>query len=186
MNSEKKTRFLNAAEIERGIDEVAKLAKAQRARVALIGGAALQLYGSDRLTKDIDLAADRQLEGIRALGSLDVGGIRGQTESGVPVDLVLRDDKYQRLYEDALDHAERVEDLPLPVVTAEYLIAMKMAAGRAKDDLDLHFLIGERKADMSKARKIIERHLGPYAADEFDCLVDECEWERSRPHRRRY
>src|SRR5437762_2511114 len=66
MTSGKKTRFLDAHEIERGIQEVAQLAAAQGVRVALIGGAALQLLGSDRLTKDIDFAADRQLDGLAA------------------------------------------------------------------------------------------------------------------------
>ena len=185
MTSGKKTRFLDASEIERGIEEVAELAKTQRVRVALIGGAALQLHGSDRLTKDIDFAADAEVGGIEVIGSLDFGGVEGRTHSGVPVDLVVRDDDYRQLYEEALDHSVCVEDLPLPVVTPEYLIAMKMVAGRGKDEVDLEFLVAESGADLAKAREIIKRHLGPYAADEFDCLVDESEWRRSRRPRRR-
>ena len=180
MTSGKKTRFLDAQEIERGIEEVAQLAAAQGVRVALIGGAALQLLGSDRLTKGIDFAADRQLAGLPALGTLDFGGIKATTPSGVPVALVLRDDKYRALYEAAVDHAMRIDGVPVLVVRSEYLVAMKMVAGRPKDDGDLEFLIGDGGVDLERARAVVSEHLGPYAVDELDRYCDEVAWRRSR------
>jgi hypothetical protein len=176
----KKTRFLDADEIDRGIGEVAQLAAAQGVHVALIGGAALQLLGSDRLTKDIDFAADRLIEGLAAHGPLEFGGVKATTSSGVPVDLVVRDDKYRALYEAAVDHATRVEGVPVLVVGAEYLIAMKMVAGRPKDDADLEFLLSDGGVDLERARAVVSEHLGPYAVDEFERYCDEVAWRRSR------
>lgn len=182
-SSSKKTRFLDADEIERGIGEVAQLATAQGVHVALIGGAALQLLGSDRLTKDIDFAADHLLDGLAAQGSLEFGGIKATTSSGVPVDLVVRDDKYRALYEAAVEHAIRVEGVPVLVVQGEYLIAMKMVAGRPKDDADLEFLIAEGGVDLERAKAVVAEHLGPYAVDELERYHDEVAWRRSRGSR---
>ena len=179
-SSSKKTRFLDPEEIERGIGEVAQLATAQAVRVALIGGAALQLLGSDRLTKDIDFAADRLIDGLAEQGVLDFGGIKATTSSGVPVELVIRDDKYRALYEAAVDHATRIEGVPVVVVRGEYLIAMKMVAGRPKDDADLEFLIADGGVDLERAKAVVSEHLGPYAVDELERYCDGVAWRRSR------
>ena len=180
MSSEKKTRFLDATEIDRGISEVVRLAADQGARVALIGGAALQLLGSDRLTKDVDFVADRVIDGLVIEGMLDFGGIKAKTASGVPVDMVVRDDKYRALYDAAIDHATKVDGVTSLVVPAEFLIAMKMVAGRPKDDADLEFLIAESGVDWSRARAVVEEFLGLYAVDELERYRDETVWRRSR------
>jgi hypothetical protein len=65
-------------------------------------------------------------------------------------------------------------------VDAEYIAAMKMAAGRARDAADLEFLISHQIIDRVKTRRIVHRYLGPYAAKEFDALVSEIEWKVSR------
>lgn len=183
MSSRKKRRFLDPREIERGIDEVARLAREQEVRVALIGGAALQLFGSDRLTKDVDIAASDRIEGIEILGPLDFGGVSGRTPSGVPIDMVIRKDKYAPLYEAAIDQAARVEGVPIPVVTPEFLIPLKMVAGRLKDDADLEFLLLDSDVDYEQARAIVEKFLGLYAADDLDRLRDEFRWRRERGRR---
>lgn len=180
MTSDNKVQFLDRAEIERGLAEVAELAKAQGIGIALIGGVALQLLGSMRFTKDIDFIVGQPLEGVRQTGVLGFGGIKATTASGVPVDLVIRDDDYRVLYETAVERATAVRGVPVPVVPAEYLIAMKMVAGRPKDDADLEFLIADANVDRARARAVIKEHLGPYAADEFDRYCDEVEWRRSR------
>ena len=180
MTSGKKTRFLDATEIDRGIAEVLELAGAQGIRVALIGGAALQLFGSDRLTKDVDFIADQVVDGLAIEGTLDFGGVKAMTTSGVPVDLVVRDDKYRRLYDAAINHASRVEGVAALVVPPEYLIAMKMVAGRPKDDADLEFLIAASGVAWDRARAVVEEFLGIYAVDELERYRDEVAWRRSR------
>jgi hypothetical protein len=188
VTSSKKTRFLDAKEIDRGIAEIAALVSEERTlHVALIGGAALQVFGSDRLTKDVDFAVDgvpsaitRIHRGIVAPSPLSFGGIKGETASGVPVDLVVRADKYRRLYETAIGLAERVDGVPVPVVRPEFLIAMKMVAARPKDEIDLVFLVLDSGADLGKAKAIVEEFLGPYAADDLARIHEEAEWRRQR------
>jgi len=138
---------------------------------------------SDRLTKNIDFAANRLLDGLAAQSSLNFGGIKATTASGVPVDLVVRDDKYRALYEAAVEHATRVEGVPVSVVSGEYLIAMMMVAGRPKDDADLELLIAEGGVDLERAKAVVSEHLGPYALDELERYNDEVAWRRSRGSR---
>ena len=173
-------RFLDPKQLESAAAEVGALAKQEGVRVALIGGFALQHYGSDRLTGDIDFAAASILNGLPGGPPLSFGGVQTTSPSGVPVDLVVREDDYRGLYEEALEKAVQVEGLPVLLVLPEYLAAMKMAAARDRDLLDLEFLLRARAVDAAKARHIIYRHLGPYAAQELDRLVDEVEWKRHR------
>jgi hypothetical protein len=70
--------------------------------------------------------------------------------------------------------------VPVPVVRPEHLVAMKMVAGRARDTADLEFLIGSGTADPVKSRKVVKKFLGLFAAKEFDRLVDEIAWKKSR------
>lgn len=176
----KKVRFLDPAEIERAIGEIARMSSAEDVRVALAGGAALQLMGSDRLTKDVDFVASAVPTGVVTERRLTFGGVKGKSPSGVPVDVIVRDDGYRKLYEEALAQADDVQDVPLRVVTPEHAAAMKLAARRAKDEQDLATLIRLGVLDLPKARAIILKHLGPYAVDEFNSYVDEAEWRKSR------
>ena len=59
---------------------------------------------------------------------------------------------------------------------------MKMAAGRrGKDDADLEFLVAAEVVDIAKARRVIQKFLGIYAAREFDQLVRVVHWKRGTP-----
>lgn len=159
--------------------EVARIAKRQHVRVAMIGGMAMHMFGSPRLTGDVDVVADgpppRSMPVER---QLTFGGVAVRTSGGVPVDWVLRDDDFAPLYDAALNKAPRVPGFPLRVVEPEYIAAMKMAAGRGKDILDLEFLIADEAIDVVATRKIVKRFLGPYAAKEFDVMVKEVEWRK--------
>lgn len=166
-------RFLRPEQIEEAISEVALLAKEQHVEVALVGGIAMQLYGSDRFTKDVDVAADGLLDGLEESGVLSFGGVVARTSAGTEVDVILRNDSYADLYEDALVAPRRLRGVPLPVVSREHLAAMKFAAHRGKDLDDLAFLILETPLNIPRARKIIETHLGRYALNEYQVFVDE-------------
>lgn len=176
-------RFLDPKQLELAVREVSALARQEGIRIALIGGFALQYYGSDRLTGGVDFAAERMLAGLPGGKALSFGGVQTQTSSGIPVDLVVREDDYRALYEEAISKAVTVEELGVPLVLPEYLAAMKMAAARDRDSLDLEFLVRARVFEPPKARQVIYRHLGPYAAQEFDRIVDEVEWKRHRDGR---
>lgn len=175
----RKGRILGAEEIERGLGAVTKRLDDLRVSWALIGGVAMQLYGSRRLTADVDLVVDRaRPEALSGrVGRLSFGGLRGKV-SGVPVDLVERDDEYAELYEEALGRARTIDGRR--VVEPAHLAAIKMAAARPKDEDDLRFLMTEVLDGVGRtvARRIVCRYLGTYAAREWDASVVEAFWRR--------
>lgn len=173
-------KFLDPALLMEAVEQVGALAKAEGVRVALIGGFALQLYGSNRLTGDVDFAAEERVRALPPGPALSFGGEQTEAPNGVPVDVVIRDDDYAGLYEEAVAKAVRVKGVTVPVVRPEYLAAMKMVAGRGRDATDLEFLIASGTVRPERTRKIVKKHLGPYAAGEFDRIVDEVEWKASR------
>lgn len=156
--------------------------------VALAGGVALSLYGSKRLTRDIDILSDRPLRGpgFKNLGSLSFGGQKLLTPSGVPLDVIIRDDKYAELYEAALEASlavsirKRPGGWPIPVVPLEYLLTMKLQASRDKDVLDIEAATGFDAYNEKKTHKIIAEFLGDFAVDEFERIAEYAEWKRER------
>jgi Nucleotidyltransferase of unknown function (DUF6036) len=176
----KRHKFLAPEKLEEAVAEVAYLADQGKMQVALIGGFALQLYGSPRLTGDIDVVAKTRVRGLPAGEALSFGGIQTCAPNGVPVDWVIRNDAYTRLYDEALRRAGRIRGVPILVVRPEYLVAMKMVAGRTKDAADLEWILISGAVDVKAARVVVERHLGPYGAQELDQLVVESRWKASR------
>ena len=172
-------RFLAPETLDEAAREVALLAHDERVPVALIGGYALQLYGSTRLTGDVDVVAGQIIEALPDGEPLSFGGIQTESPNGVPIDLVLRDDDYAKLYEEALVRAVDLQDAPMPVVRLEYLAAMKMGAGRARDEADLEWIILRSGVDLPETRRIVRKYLGTYAAREFDHIVEEARWKSS-------
>ena len=109
------------------------------------------------------------------------GGYRSETSSGIPVDVILRDDEFSELFDEALDRVVEIDGIP--TVPNEYLVAMKMLAGRRKDDGDLEFLLGyggTGVVDMDRAEDVVRRHLGAYAVRELRSLAVEARWLGSR------
>lgn len=178
MKSTRKLNFLGPADVEAAVSEIAEMAAEQGAKIALVGGVAMAAYGSDRLTSDVDVASNLLLVGISHPKRLSFGGVSGRSPSGHPVDIIVRDDAYMLLYEEAIDSSHDV-GLPVPVVLPSYLAALKMAAARPKDEEDLRSLI-RMGLDRPSARLVIKRYLGEYAAREFDSICDEIDWQSSR------
>jgi hypothetical protein len=175
-----KKRFLAPEVLDEAAAEIAQIAEAEHVRTALVGGYALQLYGSPRLTGDLDVVAERAIEALPEGEALSFGGYQSNAPNGVPVDVVLRDDDYVSLYEAALLSAVDVHESPIPVVQPEYIAAMKMVAGRARDEADLEWLITSQTIDLPRTKKIVRQHLGPYAVQEFDRIVEQARWRASR------
>ena len=174
----KKKQYLSTEAIDAGIAEVAEMVRQAKIGAALVGGCALQQYGSDRLTADIDFASTRALSALPPLVALSFGGYQSVTPSGIPVDWIVRADDYAALYEEAVEFAVRMDAVPIKVATPEYLAAMKMVARRKKDDADLDALLQSGLVNVKKARSIIKRLLGTYAADDFDSYVMESKWRK--------
>ena len=184
MSSSSSSRFLDPESLRDAALRVASIATRQRVPVLLIGGYAMQFYGSDRLTGDVDFAASAMLRGLPAGEPLSFGGKQTLAPNAVPLDLVIRNDDFAPLYEAAILKPRHHRSLPgVPIVRAEFLAAMKMVAGRPKDNADLDSLVLSGNLNIPAARKVIAKFLGPYAAQEFDQTVEVAEWQRSRGRR---
>lgn len=154
---------------------------------ALVGGVALQMYGSPRFTKDVDFIMDGPLSdlgSLRHVKRIEFGGDVYTAPNGVKLDLILRNDEYADLYEDALANVVGTPQ-GVYVVRAEHLAAMKLAAGREKDLLDLKWMIRQEDLlDLKKAREIIYRFMGRFGRDRFDDIVDQAMVEKEMQRRR--
>lgn len=181
MTGTSKRKLLGVDAIERGLKEVADIAARDNIQVLLVGGVALQYYGSMRLTVDLDVVALVSLPtGLPNEGPLAIGGTKTHLPGGTPLDWIVPGEDYAGVFEEALLYGRRIETVPIPVASPEYLAAMKMIAGRSKDDLDLIELLQSGEVDVQKARRMIRRLLGVYAAQDFGARVTEAEWRAHR------
>lgn len=177
-SSSSKKRLLSSAEIVSGIAEVARLAQGNR--IMLVGGVALHQYGSDRLTSDIDIVAENKIAAFPPIKTLSFGGYTSMTPSGVPVDVILRNDEHQKCFEEALLYARKLPGVPVLVVSLEYAVVMKMIAHRPKDMADLATIFSMDMLDVQKTRNLVRRHLGSYALNDFDSMVREAAWRKTQ------
>ena len=182
-----KSKFL-APEV---LDSTARLAleivHSKNIQAAVAGGYAMQIYGSPRLTGDVDLIsaeAPRDMGVFRLVEPLTFGGRRYVSADGVEVDLIKREDYLKGLYQEALEKAVETED-GIPIVTPEYLAIIKLAAARPKDEDDLVWLLQEPDlVDRGKALEIADRLLGGrFARDSFQSFMDEADWRTEREKR---
>jgi len=128
------------------IKAVAALAAENGIAWALAGGLAMILYGSDRLTKDVDIVAARLLpEKFKVDGNLRQGGQRysiNTVKRITSVDWITRNDGFRDLFADALSEAVTIGGIP--VLTPEWLVILKFIAGRFKDQEDAVFLLSRK------------------------------------------
>jgi hypothetical protein len=126
------------------LEQVAITAYKENTKWALIGGIAMHIYGSDRMTSDVDVVSEKilSLEAERPLG---FGGERYRTKVGekdVAVDWIVRKDEAKPFYVNALRDA--VEIAGVPIITPEWLVILKYLAGRFKDQQDAVFLLKKK------------------------------------------
>lgn len=141
------------------VEIITKLAEENGIDWALVGGLAMNLYGSDRLTKDIDIIADKLLpmSEKQIVGRLKQGGERYNTETDekvVTVDWIIRNDEFKPLFNEALKAAVKINDVP--VLTPEWLVILKFIAGRFKDQEDAVFLLSRNGL---VDRNLIKEHI---------------------------
>lgn len=139
--------------------QVGKLANQEEINWALAGGLAMHLYGSPRLTKDVDVIASQHLS-LVAEHQLTFGGSSYTIQIGkymVQVDWIVRNDGYEKYYRAALKDAIELPN-GLRVVIPEWLVILKLNAGRQKDFNDIVFLLTqENLVDRPKVKqKVIE------------------------------
>jgi hypothetical protein len=128
------------------VKEVGQLAKQEDIRWAVAGGLAMHFYGSPRLTKDVDIIASQHLS-LTPQHQLTFGGSSYTLQIGkytVQVDWIVRNDGYEKYYKAALKEALELPN-GLRVITPEWLVILKLNAGRQKDFDDIVFLLKQQK-----------------------------------------
>jgi hypothetical protein len=119
----------------------------------------MHLYGSQRLTKDVDIIASQNLS-LTPKHRLSFGGSSYILQVGkyeVPVDWIVRSDGYQKYYRAAISDAIKLPN-GLRVVTPEWLVILKINAGRQRDFDDIVFLLKQQRlVDRPKVKqKVVE------------------------------
>lgn len=138
--------------------------KADKVKIAwaLAGGVAMSYYGSPRLTKDVDIIAEKTLS-LDAERRLGFGGERYRAKVGrktVPVDWIVRADEAKQFYQRALEEAGELYGIP--IVSPEWLVILKYLAGRFVDQQDGVFLLKKKGlVDRRLIRRKITETLGP-------------------------
>jgi hypothetical protein len=126
------------------IEIIADLAEANNIDWALCGEVAMQVYGSPRLTKDIDFIASQTLP-LPITRRLSFGGERYSIKTSrqvVEVDWIKRFDDWKDLYQTALQDATKINGVP--IITPEWLVLFKWFANRYKDQEDAIFLLRQK------------------------------------------
>ena len=163
--------------------------KAGISRFALIGKLAMWVYIEDEsqhtYTKDVDFAVfsseivkieeEASKQGLN-YKQLHIGGI-GIREKGLNIDFIDRRlHGVDQLFVEAIENASgevHVDENPIPVVTVEHLIAMKIVSGEPKDDKDIITLLAVKEVNYEKARNIVEKYLGSITAERLDVFARE-------------
>lgn len=125
--------------------KIGKIAESEKVKWALAGGVAMYLYGSPRLTKDVDVIASNHLS-LKADAPLNIGGNSYTVEVGkyeVTVDWIVRNDGYTKYYRRALEEAVNLPS-GIRLISPEWLVVLKMFAGRQKDYDDAVFLLEQK------------------------------------------
>lgn len=146
----------------KAIEIVGAIANQNGISWAVCGGIAMAVYGSPRLTKDVDIIGSKRLPIKEIIGYLKQGGEHFMVETdkrAVPIDWILRNDDAKKLFEKALGEAVWIDDIP--IVAPEYLVIMKFIAGRFKDQEDAVFLLSHPDlVNREKVKNIIVEVFG--------------------------
>ncbi|HMQ03617.1 MAG TPA: hypothetical protein PKD26_06860 [Pyrinomonadaceae bacterium] len=133
------------------------LAEANGIVCALAGGIAMHIYGFTRATTDVDLIASEKLP-LTSKKKLTFGGESYRIKVGkreVQVDAIVRNDELTAIYQAALADALET-DANVKIISPEWMAILKHLAGRAKDKLDLIWLLQQ---DGLVNRKRIQKNL---------------------------
>ena len=155
--------------------QVGQLATQEEIAWALVGGLAMYFYGSPRMTKDVDIIASNNLS-LEPQHRLSFGGSNYTLQVGkyaVPIDWIVRNDGYQKYYHAALQEAINLPN-GLRIITPEWLVILKLNAGRQKDYDDIVFLL--------KQSKLVDR---PTVKQKVVATIGEDVWLAMLPNFRR-
>ena len=125
-------------------EQVTRVANDNGIAIALAGGIAMHIYGFTRATTDVDMLAQAVLP-LKSRSELSFGGENYQvtvSERTVSVDVIVRNDELTKIYQTALNQAKET-DIGIKIISPEWLVVMKYFSARAKDKIDLIWLLQE-------------------------------------------
>ncbi len=176
----------------RVIAEIAPLAENEKITWALAGGIAMHVYGFTRATIDVDVVASAALS-LDCQKTLSFGGESYLIQVGehlVTVDWIVRDDEFGKLYRLALaDYAET--ESGVKIISPAWLVILKFFSGRAKDKLDLHWLLQqedlvEREEVKSNLTQVVGEDAVFYLWQEFQSEFDYADFLKMRESKSKY
>jgi hypothetical protein len=144
----------------------------------IVGGMAIRAYAPERMTLDVDIlihtadeqAARRALEAAnyRIMGSLSIGGFTAEPlDASMPIDVLVSNASW---LDQALQQPTR-DSAGYPVLARQFLILLKLQAGRAQDIADITRLLRDTDlAERNAIRNVIHNEL-PDQVEDFDALV---------------
>lgn len=143
-----------------------EIADGEQIKYAIAGGLAMHIYGFTRQTSDVDFIAARRLP-LDVSRKLILGGEQYEFHLGekvINVHWILRRDEYKKIYQSALADADTLPN-GWKVVSPEWLVVLKYIAGRAKDELDLQYLLRQKElVQRCKIKKNLEKAVGVHTA----------------------
>lgn len=150
---------------------------ASRVKFVIVGGLATSLYMPKRMTLDVDIltlpsdapAAEAVLLGAGCvkLGPLAIGGSSWRMPDGRCLNLVVLDEPW---VETAVRMPVKGKD-GLPYIALEYLVLMKLGAGRVQDLADISRMLGAAGREaLKKVRRMVRRHR-PADMEDLDSLA---------------
>ncbi len=125
--------------------KIGEIAEKENIEWALVGGIAMYLYGSARLTKDVDIIGSNFVS-LQPNAPLTFGGNNYIIKVGkykVTARWIVRNDGYKKYYQAALADAV-VFPNGIRLISPEWLVVLKMFAGPQKDFDDAVFLLKEK------------------------------------------
>lgn len=143
---------------------------------ALIGGHAVTIHGTPRMTEDIDILTMPQYVddivkslNIKVESPITIGGVAGKTISGMEIDVIAPSD--QAWVEDAIDNSEGTKYGK--VVSKPYLVLTKIFASRGtQDDADIiNILNNMNETQQNKTAELVKEYF-PSMYDDIMQMIE--------------
>jgi hypothetical protein len=149
----------------------------KRSSYIIVGGVATRLYMPERMTLDLDILIrssessityqELSLSGCVKVGNLSIPGTQWKLPDGSELDVLESNAEWVEL---ALQKPNYAPD-GQPVIKLEYLVLMKLLAGRTQDIADISRMLGGLPdQDLTQVRTVIHEYL-PTALEDLESLI---------------
>lgn len=147
---------------------------------AVAGAVATRLYMPERVTRDLEiviLPADRERvqgrlveAGYRRAGDLAIGGSAWTAPDGTPVNVIEGQETWWPVA--LAEAAANRDEGGAPVLSAPYLILMKLQASRVQDLADVTRILGGlQDGELDRVRALVREHAAELGEDLESLIV---------------